>query len=375
MNELNHSRHQQISYEAALQSFVLLRNDGALPIEAGAAIAVLGPHAVSRSGLFSDYAGKSHCFDGSDACVPSIAEGLAMANPQGRVSSSMGVEINSSKTEGIAAALAAAREADAIVLALGDDQSVERETRDRPDTALPGLQTSFAKQVLAIGKPTVIVLVSGGPMAIDDLMGPREHLAIVNAFFPSHKGAQALGMTLMGRENRWGKLPVTMYPHNYISQQQMTNYDMSKAPGRSYKYYQGQPLFPFGYGLSLTTFDFHCQMTTSASSFTSFSCQVRNTGSLDGEEVFQVYHSAINIGEVDHPVPKRSLRDFQRIAVPKSSTRSLPFEVPHSSLQLINKDGKATLYPGEHAIIISRGHAPWHGYSRNQRQSHARPRG
>ncbi|CAJ1379602.1 unnamed protein product [Effrenium voratum] len=350
LQDLNHSFHQRISYEAALQSFVLLKNDGVLPIKEGAAVAVVGPHAISRSGLFSDYAAGSHCFDQSDACVPTIAEGIAAAS--GKVVAAMGVEINSTKADGIPAALDAVRQSDVVVLALGDDKSIETEGKDRSDTALPGLQSKFAQQVLALGKPTVLVLVSGGPMAIDELMSDGAGFALIQAFFPSHKGAQALGMSLFGKENRWGKLPITMYPHGYISEQTMTNYDMSKAPGRTYRYYQGKPLFSFGYGLSLTSFDLKCASVEGMT----FRCRIRNTGKLHGEEVIQVYHAAVDIGKVDHPLPQRALRDFQRVAVPAGEYVNLTFKLSSSQLEVTNNEGEQKLYPGIHEITFSPGH-------------------
>merc|ERR1719188_2926662 len=103
--------------------------------------------------------------------------------------------------------------------------------------------------------------------------------AIVEAFNPSVLGGKAIGASLFGLENRWGKLPITMYPHDYIKEQSMVNYDMTVAPGRTYKYYQGKPLFPFGYGLSLTTFQLHqCEMRPSAHSPPAYRCGVKNTG-------------------------------------------------------------------------------------------------
>ena len=177
-------------------------------------------------------------------------------------------------------------------------------------------------------------------MAIDSLTSRSgAPYAIVQAFFPSHKGAQALGASCFGKENRWGKLPVTMYPHKYISEQPMTNYDMSKSPGRTYKYYQGQPLFSFGYGLSLTAFQLQCTQKRLEGPTTSlaFDCQVSNTGSLDGDEVIQVYHAALDIGKVDHPLPKRALRDFQRVRVPAGQVAKLSFNYPLSTLEVVNK--------------------------------------
>ena len=217
-------------------------------------------------------------------------------------------------------------------------RSIEREGHDRSDTALPGLQSDFAKKVLALGKPTVIVLVSGGPMAIDELVTRKEAagFAITQAFFPSRMGAEALAMSLLGKENRWGKLPITMYPHSYITEQNMTNYDMSAAPGRTYKYYQGEPLFRFGYGLSLTTWDFKCSQQARA-----FSCQLKNTGPLYGEEVIQLYHSAQSLkSKVDHPLPLRALRDFQRVPVPSGGVATVNFEVANERKKINTSLGR-----------------------------------
>ena len=117
-----------------------------------------------------------------------------------------------------------------------------------------GLQSEFAERVLALRKPTLLVLTNGGPLAIDALVHTTRHsslaapgpAAIVEAFNPNTNGATALAKLVFGRECRWGKLPYTVYPASYAHLQDPANFDMSKAPGRSYKYYAGTPLFPFG---------------------------------------------------------------------------------------------------------------------------------
>lgn len=310
--------------------------------------------------FFSDYAASGFCFGGGDACVPSIAEGIAMASSKSRVVSAQGVEVNSNSTSGIAAALDLARSADAVVLALGIDHSIEHETLDRTDTALPGLQEEFAKQVLALNKPTILVITNGGALAIDTLMtrgkGETAPYAIVEAFNPAKDGARALGMSLFGKENRWGKLPITMYPHSYISEQSMINYDMSIAPGRTYKYYDGHPLFPFGFGLSLTTLSLKCsdKMYEQVRRL-HVACQVRNHGTLNGDEVVQVYHRVIDVGKVDHPLPKRALVEFARVSVQAMKESTVSFELSKEHFMVVNKAGAKTLYPGKHQIIISRG--------------------
>jgi len=243
---INTTAHQAISLEAALQSLVLLKNDGTLPLKVGLRLAVLGPQGVTVAGLLPDYAGNDKnantCMTGgvpSNDCMTTIADALASMNHGGKTSSAAGVEVNSAKTSGIASALTLGRAADAVVLVLGIDKTVEQEGTDRTDTALPGLQESFAQQVLSLGKPTVLVLVNGGQLAIDSLVkGP---VAIVEAFNPAVMGPRAIALSLFGHSNRWGRLPYTLYPHSFIDQQPMDNFDMAKAPGRTYKYYQANP--------------------------------------------------------------------------------------------------------------------------------------
>mmetsp|Transcript_102089 Transcript_102089/g.159267 ORF Transcript_102089/g.159267 Transcript_102089/m.159267 type:complete len:238 (-) Transcript_102089:15-728(-) len=237
MDTLNSSFHQQVSYEAALQSLVLLKNEAVvggvkdqttLPLKQGSHVAVVGPQGVTRQGLLSDYAADQQCYGGGDHCIGTIAEGIAAANVGGVTTSALGVDVNSEKTDGIAEALKLVAQADIVVLALGNDKTIEHEGQDRSDTALPGLQLSFAKQVLALNKTTVLVLTNGGALAIDDLMNrpniplrpgsPRPGYAIVEAFNPAVIGGKAIGDSLFGIENRWGKLPITMYPHDYIQQ-------------------------------------------------------------------------------------------------------------------------------------------------------------
>merc|ERR1719199_1641729 len=105
--------------------------------------------------------------------------------------------------------------------------------------------------------------------------------AIVEAFNPAVVGGTAVGASLFGLENRWGKLPITMYPHKYITEQSMVNYDMSAAPGRTYKYYQGSPLFNFGFGLSLTTFRLGpCERSAELQEEYGLQCKLTNTGKM-----------------------------------------------------------------------------------------------
>ena len=204
---------------------MLLRNEGdVLPLSKGMRIAVVGPMAYTRN-LLSDYAGDQQCMNGLE-CIPTVAEAITWTNgavPFG----SAGCDVNSNNKSGFDAALHAVREADVTVLVLGIDKSIERETLDRNDTALPGVQTEFGLSVLSIGKPVILVLLNGGALAIDKLLfhspGPA---AIVEGYNLNTVGSKALAAALFGEENRWGRLVTTMYPHSYVHEQPMDNYDM-----------------------------------------------------------------------------------------------------------------------------------------------------
>eukprot|EP00443_Scrippsiella_acuminata_P015208 CAMPEP_0115234328 /NCGR_PEP_ID=MMETSP0270-20121206/34737_1 /TAXON_ID=71861 /ORGANISM="Scrippsiella trochoidea, Strain CCMP3099" /LENGTH=774 /DNA_ID=CAMNT_0002649073 /DNA_START=30 /DNA_END=2354 /DNA_ORIENTATION=+ len=368
LEDVNSTHHQQIAYEAALQSLVLLKNENdALPLAKGKRIAVLGPQAIARQGLLSDYAADQICFSGDDHCIGTIAEAITAANIGGTTLVEQGVDMNSNRTGGMQQALAAAGSADVVVMALGNDKSIEHEGLDRADTALPGLQELFAEKVLALGKPTVLVLTNGGALAIDGIMhrGSKAPYAIVEAFNPAVVGGRAIAASIFGFENRWGKLPVTMYPHSFIHEKSMIDYDMTSSPGRTYRYYTGQPLFPFGHGLSLTTFSMSCQRDMSKStsvagvwdgSSLDLSCSVANTGSRAGDEVVQVYHRAVDIGSVSHPLPRRALIDFARISIQAAGSAEVKFRIERAGLELVNEHGVRKLYPGMHQLIFSRGH-------------------
>eukprot|EP01043_Picozoa_sp_COSAG02_P001070 COSAG02_NODE_22_length_53020_cov_16.223125_7_plen_341_part_00 len=224
--------HLRVRDEAASQSFVLLKNRGVLPLKAGKGqhIAIVGPQS-SGQGLFSDYFGDDICYGLHDRyqnnldCVPTIASQLRVLNKGGLTSNATGVGIKSMNASGIPHALRLVRAADVVVLALGIDKSIEHEGIDRPDievrcspvtllvashtfsnllntrhNQLPGLQEQFAKAVLALHKPTVLVLTNGGPLAVDELVDDAD--AIVEAFNPGF-GARQLAEALFGVTNSW----------------------------------------------------------------------------------------------------------------------------------------------------------------------------
>jgi beta-D-xylosidase 4 len=190
----------------------------------------------------------------------------------------------------------------------------------------------------------------------------------VEAFNPGF-GAAQLAQTLFGKANRWGKLPYTMYDSNYTKEISLFSYDMSLAPGRSYKYYVGKPLFEFGTGLSLTSFDVHCTKKNTASLTTTATtaaiqvgCLVKNIGTMEGDEVVLAFHSASDAirsavagNPRPHPVPIKSLLGFERVTVAAGGSVRVAFSFGVDELQLVNAEGNKTRYKGERFLIFSNG--------------------
>lgn len=354
--------HEQIRLEAALQGLVLLKNDNnILPLVANhGKVAVLGPLSQTRNGLMSDYENDESCpWEGykGHGCIPTLAESIQELHPS--AVSASGVDVDSNRTDGMQAALELAIEADVVVLCLGTTKAQEREGLDRTTTALPGLQNDFAMQVFATGTPVVLVFVHGGQIAIDSLVEPAA--AIVEAFNPNDIGGKALALTLFGKENRWGKLPYTVYPFETMESFDMFDYSMSKAPGRTYRYFSGKPIFSFGFGLSYTSFSLTKSTIESPTEETIvIECLVQNTGPIAGEEVVQIYHIAGNdIRETllpVHPVPLKQLVAFDRIRVESNSTGTVRFTFDKGDvLSLTNEGGRRVVYSGTHVLSVTNG--------------------
>jgi len=307
---------------------------------------------VSQRDLFEDYKGDQLCYSGGNECVRTIGEVFMTQHGGSMTTVVKGVDLNSTDTSGIPAALAAASAADHVILCIGLGNDQEHEGIDRSDSSLPGQQQNFSQQILALGKPTIIVLINGGIVSIDTLITPAK--GIIEAFYPGMRAAEALYSSIFGYTNRWGRLPVTIYPANFVQQQKMTNFDMTTAPGRTYRYYTGTPLFEFGFGLSYTEFAIGA---TLASDNITVNVNVKNVGSRKGDEVVMLYHRVSDQikSSVNHPVPIRQLVDFNRVTVDSSAMTNFTFIINDNELALTNLNGEKVLYAGTHYLDVTDG--------------------
>ena len=361
-----------VAADGIAQSLVLVRNThAALPLTPGKRIALLGPTGNSFDALRGDCYCSGYCSEGS-ACFPSLESAITDANAGGTVATFSGVSMKGNDSSW-GAAIAAVAAADAVVLALGTDTSVAQEGGDRGDgIGLPGLQGAFGVAVLraaaAANVPVVLLLLHNLPVSFDELVAPagagfKPVDAIVDAWAPMTY-ANEVAAALFGKTNRWGKATMTIYPKAYADTIALSEYSMTKPPGRSYKYYDnsaGVPLIGFGEGKSYSTFDVACRGALAPGEPTvHISCNISNVFGPDGDEVLLVFHrpSAATVARVAgaHPLPLRALVGFERVSVAAGAAAPVNFEISVAeALAFVNEDGASVLYPGLHFLDVSNG--------------------
>ncbi len=231
----------------------------------------------------------------------------------------------------LAEALASASESDLVILCLGLSPLLEGEEMkvkvdgfnqgDRLDTGLPATQLELVKAVKRLGKPTVLVLLNGSAVSFDKEV--KSLPAILEAWYPGQEGGNAIADVIFGDYNPSGKLPVTYYQ----SIDQIPVFEEYAMEGKTYRFFRGQPLYPFGYGLSYTTFAYEplkIPESLPCGIPADISFQVTNTGERDGEEVVQVY---ISLPDASNPVPIKTLQGFERIHLKAGESRIVDFTI------------------------------------------------
>jgi beta-glucosidase len=256
-------------------------------------------------------------------------------------------------------ALAVARQADAVVLCMGLTPRMEGEEMDvqvegfrggdRTRIDLPEIQQDLIRSIQALGKPVILVLLNGSALAVN--WENANVPAILEAWYPGQAAGQALADVLFGDYNPGGRLPVTFY-RSVNDLPAFTDYNMST---QTYRYFKGTPLYPFGYGLSYTTFGYAklevAEEITAGEGLT-VSVEVSNTGESAGDEVVQLY--------IAHPdatvkTPIRELKAFQRIHLNPGESKILNFELPADALAVLNKANEWEVLPGKIEIAVGGG--------------------
>ncbi|XP_053124859.1 uncharacterized protein LOC128333399 [Hemicordylus capensis] len=318
--------HQQLALDAAISSFVLLKNiRGTLPLKAqGKSFAVVGPFADNRPLIFGDYAPSP---DPQYIYTPRRGLSMIAAN----VTFAAGCSFPRCDQYSPDEVKAAVQAADVVVVCLGTGVDLETEAVDRSDLALPGHQLQLLQDAVAVaaGRTVILLLFNAGPLDVSWAKAHDSVGAILACFFPAQTTGLAIAKMLTGAEgtNPAGRLPAT-WPASMQQVPPMENYTMV---GRTYRYFgDAAPLYPFGYGLSFTSFCYS-DLTTGSDvvpicSNLSVSVVVENVGSRDGEEVVQLY---LRWGGASVPVPRWQLVGFRRVQVPKGQAVKVPFLVSY----------------------------------------------
>ena len=256
-------------------------------------------------------------------------------------------------------AVSVARQADVVVAFVGLSPSLEGEEMpvqlegfrggDRSEITLPRLQMELLQAVAATGKPLVVVLLNGSALAVPWI---NEHAAaVLEAWYPGEEGGAAIAETLAGDHNPAGRLPVTFY----ASLDQLPAFDDYSMKGRTYRYFSGEPLYGFGYGLSYTTFAYrHLQLSSSALKAgdpLTVEADVTNTGKVAGDEVVQLYLRGPQTGGA----PLGELRSFSRLTLKPGEAKHVTFTLDAGRLSEVATDGTRAMQPGQYRLYVGGG--------------------
>jgi beta-glucosidase len=253
-------------------------------------------------------------------------------------------------------AVETAQKADVVILVLGLSQRLEGEEMpikvdgfsggDRTHLNLPKTQEEMMKAVKATGKPVILVLLNGSALSVN---WACDHLdAIISAGYPGQQGGNAIADVVLGDYNPAGRLPVTWYQ----SVDQLPPFDEYDMKNRTYRYFTGQPLYPFGYGLSYTTFDYSdlkVQEKIEAGQPLKATVKVTNTGNMAGDEVVQLY---LTDEKASTPRPVRQLESFERIFLKPGESKTVEFALEPRQLSLINNTNERVIEPGWFTLSV-----------------------
>ncbi len=345
------SEYDHISYEvlecrdhldkarvASEQGCVLLKNNGVLPLTNVRTLGVIGPNANSRAALVGNYHGTSSRYI-------TVLEGLQDAlEGKARVLYAQGsdlfrdrIEPLSQSADGISEAVTVAEHSDAVVLVVGLDETLEGEegdtgnaaaSGDKADLLLPQGQRELMDAVLAVGKPTVICLMAGSSIDLGEAGEKAD--AILLTWYPGARGGRSVADILLGEVSPSGKLPVTFYHNEQLERMPaFTDYSMK---GRTYRYLEEKPLYPFGYGLTYGD----CRVSYASRDGLLITATVVNEGDRDTDEVLQIY---IQNEGAEHAPRNPRLCAFRRIHIPAKGEMEITLAVPEARTRVVDDEG------------------------------------
>jgi beta-glucosidase len=367
------AEHQALAEKAAEEAIVLLKNDGnLLPLDVAKykTIAVIGPNAadVHQGGYSREPGHKISVLDGIRARVGSdakvvYAEGGKITDGKegwsGWYQNDVKLADPQKQLDDMHAAVEVAKQADVAILVVGENETTNREAwaenhlGDRDSLDLLGAQDELIKEVLATGKPTVVLLLNGRPLSIN--YAAKNVPAIVEGWYLGQEGGTAAAKVLFGDVNPSGKIPVT-FPRSVGQLPDYYNHKPSR--NRSYAFVDNSPLYPFGYGLSYTTFKFDNLRLDAASigpnGKTMVHVDVTNTGSREGTEVVEMY---IHQKQATVVQPVMALRGFKRVNLKPGEKATVDLPLTRESLAMLGTDMKPVVEPGVFEVMVGPGSA------------------
>ena len=340
--------------EASEKSCVLLKNDGMLPLskEKIKTLAVVGPNANSRISLIGNYHGTSSRYiTVLEGIQDEIGDDVRVLYAQGSHLFRDREENLGMADDRISEALAVTEASDAVVLVVGLDETLEGEegdtgnaaaSGDKLDLLLPASQRKLMDAVLAVGKPTAIVLMAGS--AIDLGKAADDANAVLLSWYPGARGGKTVADILFGKVSPSGKLPLTFYHNEQLAlMPEFTDYSMK---GRTYRYFEHEPLYPFGFGLTYGDVFVESAQAEDAGDKIIVRAKVKNAGSVNTQDVVQVYIQ--NEGSANAPRNPR-LCGFARVSCPAGETIDAAIEIEKKSLLVVNDEGE---YVSEGAPVL-----------------------
>ena len=361
--EVRKAENVAVARQAARKGVVLLENNGVLPLSKDMKVAVIGPNADNMYNQLGDYTAPQPREN-----IRTVLDGIKAKVGEKNVTYVKGCAIRDTKDNTIAQAVRAARRADVAVVVVGgssarDFKTTYKETGaavadknsisdmeagegfDRASLSLLGLQNELLAAVKKSGTPVVVVYIEGRPL--DKRWAKTNADALLTQFYPGQQGGDALADVLFGEFNPAGRLPVSV---PYDAGQVPVYYNKKFPKGHDYVEMPSDALYPFGYGLSYTTFEYSdLKLEALGGNKVKVSLNVKNTGKYDGEEVVQTYVTDLVASTVR---PRKQLRAFERVAVPAGETVAVEMVLDESAFIVYDRQMKPVVEPGEFTIAV-----------------------
>lgn len=350
---INSEKHRSLAREAATKSIVMLKNNGALPLKNDLRnYYVVGPNAGNIDALIGNYYGVNNN-------IVTILEGMAGAiTPGSKMNYKVGFLLDRDNVNPVDWSTGDARGADATIVVMGISGMIEGEEGesilsphygDRLDYNIPKNQIDFLQKVRKVTtKPVIAVVMGGSPMNLSEVHELAD--AVLLAWYPGEEGGNAVADVIFGKASPSGKLPLT-FPKAI---EDLPAYDDYTMEGRTYRYMQVEPMYPFGFGLSYTSFQYS-NLKLSATKIkknqpVDAEITITNTGSVAADEVVQLYLTDL---KTSVRAPLFSLKDFKRVNLKAGESKTLKFTVTPEMMMLINDNGESVLESGEFKVSVS----------------------